>query len=202
MASIARYDAAYFDRWYRDPAHRVSTPESAERKARLAMAVAEYYLERPVRTVLDVGCGEGQWAPVLQKLRPGVQYRGVDASAYAVQKWGKRRNLLLGTFGELPALLDATRYDLVICSDMLYYVATKELHAGLAAIAERLDGVAFLEAYTPDDAIEGDTRTWVPRDTSAWKRLFRSHGLLACGPHCYVGEALAPMVMTFERGAV
>lgn len=201
-ASIARYDAQYFRKWYRDPESRVSTVASAERKARMALGVAEYYLERPVRTVLDVGCGEGQWEPVLRKLRAGIAYRGIDASEYAIQKWGKKRNLLLGTFGDLPDLLDDARYDLIVCSDMLYYVGTPDLKRGLAALAERLDGVAFLEAYTPDDAIEGDTHGWEPRDFAAWRKLFRQHGFTGCGPHCYVGEALAPMVMQLERGQV
>lgn len=198
--AIARYDAAYFRTWYRDTASRVSTAASAARKARMALGVAEYYLEAPVRSVLDVGCGEGQWAPVLRKLRPGIRYRGIDASAFAVQKWGAKRNLTLGTFAELPTLLDETRYDLIVCSDMLYYVPTRELVAGLAVLAARLDGVAFLEAYTDADAIEGDTANWERRDAAAWRRLFRGAGLVPCGPHCYAGPPLASMVMQLERG--
>jgi len=200
--SIARYDAQYFEKWYRDPKSRVSTTASAERKARMALAVAEYYLEAPVRSVLDVGCGEGQWAPVLQALRPGLAYRGIDASAYAVRKWGAKRNLVLGTFADLPDLLDDTRYDLIICSDMLYYLPQKELVRGLQVLVERLDGIAFLEAYTPDDAIEGDTASWEPRGLVMWKKIFRAQGLVSCGPHCYAGPTLAPMVMQLERGAV
>lgn len=200
--SLPQYDAHYFETWYRNPASRVSTVASAERKARMALGVAEYYLERPVRTVLDVGCGEGQWEPILRKLRRGIAYCGIDASEYAVAKWGRKRNLALGTFGELPDLLDATRYDLIICSDMLYYVGTRDLKRGLAALASRLDGVAFLEAYTPDDAIEGDVEGWEPRDAAAWRALFRAQGLVGCGPHCYVGPALAPMVMQLERNTV
>ncbi len=199
---IARYDAQYFDRWYRDPAHRVSTRAAAERKARLVVGIAEYYLGRPVRTVLDVGCGEGQWQPILAAMRPRVRYQGVDASAYAVQRFGARRNIRLGTFGELDALDLDDAYDLVICSDMLYYVETPALKRGLAALVPRLAGIAFLEAYTTADAVEGDTRTWEPRDAAFWRKLFRAHHLVSCGSHCYAGPALAPMVMQLERGGV
>ena len=46
--SAKSYDQSYFNKWYRDPAHRVITPATARRKAHLALAVAEYYLEHPV----------------------------------------------------------------------------------------------------------------------------------------------------------
>ncbi|CRD47608.1 hypothetical protein BN1263180041 [Stenotrophomonas maltophilia] len=62
------YDAAYFQRWYR----RADIGGSARlaRKVTLAVASAEYYLERPIRSVLDIGCGEGAWRAPLLKLRP------------------------------------------------------------------------------------------------------------------------------------
>lgn len=197
---IARYDAAYFDRWYRDPARRVSTRAAAERKARLVLSVAEYYLQRPVRSVLDVGCGEGQWQPILTAMRPKLRYEGVDASAYAVAKYGRRRSIRLGTFGDLHTLPLADAYDLIVCSDMLYYVDTPALRRGLRTLVPRMAGIAFLEAYTSDDPVEGDTRTWEPRTATFWRRLFRDAGLVSCGSHCFAGAALAPMVTSLEHG--
>ena len=32
----------------------------------LAVAAAESILNRPIETVLDIGCGEGRWQPILQ----------------------------------------------------------------------------------------------------------------------------------------
>jgi SAM-dependent methyltransferase len=197
-----RYDKAYFDKWYRDPAHRVSTPAMTRRKAALAVAMAEYYLQRPVRTVLDVGCGEGQWQPVLARLRPGIRYTGVDPSAYAVKRYGTRRNLLCGSFGGLGALSLAPSYDLIVCSNVLYYVPADELERGVQAIAERLGGVAFLEAYASEEGLTGDTSTMEPRDVTFYRRLFRKVGLVSCGSHCYVGEALAGCVTALERGGI
>lgn len=197
-----RYDKAYFDKWYRDPAHRVSTPAMTRRKAALAVAMAEYYLQRPVRTVLDVGCGEGQWQPVLARLRPGIRYTGVDPSAYAVKRHGARRNLLCGSFGGLDALPLAPAYDLIVCSNVLYYVPADELALGVHAIAERLGGIAFLEAYSSDEGLTGDTSAMETRDADFYRRLFRDAGLVSCGSHCYVGEALAGCVTTLERGGI
>ncbi len=99
---------------------------------------AEYYLERPVRTVLDVGCGEGQWHLILKKLRPGIRYTGVDPSEYAVKRFGRSRNLKLGGFSDLPNLKLAMSYDLIVCSDTLYYVSREELAAGIKEMAARL----------------------------------------------------------------
>ena len=74
------YDRAYFDRWYRHPTDAVSSRESLERKIRLAVSVTEYVIGRPIRSVLDVGCGEAPWFPVLRRLRRDVRYTGIDAS--------------------------------------------------------------------------------------------------------------------------
>ena len=115
--SGSRYDRAYFDRWYRDPKTRVKSSAAIRRKAALSLSVAEYYLERPVRTVLDVGCGEGNWLPALRSLRKGIRYTGVDASSYAVGRYGKSRNIRLGTFDTLEEIGLADDYDLIVCSD-------------------------------------------------------------------------------------
>jgi len=197
-----RYDKRYFDKWYRNPAHRVSTMASAARKAAVAVAVAEYYLERPVRTVLDVGCGEGQWRTVLLRLRPGIRYTGVDPSEYAITRYGRQRNLRLGGFGDLPHLDLAASYDMIICSDILYYVPRVELARGLSSLVSRLGGIAFLEAYASDEALKGDIRTMERRDTNFYRKLFRKHGLVSCGPHCYAGEILRGRVTNLERGGV
>ena len=74
------YDHAYFEKWYRHPRHAVGSRNELKRKVALTVAVAEYYLGRPVESVLDVGCGEAPWRAPLRLLRPRVDYRGLDAS--------------------------------------------------------------------------------------------------------------------------
>lgn len=202
MKSHGHYDQRYFDKWYRDPKHKVSTAGALRRKAAMVVGVAEYYLEREIRTVLDVGCGEGQWQPVLRKMRPRVKYLGIDPSAYAVERFGKRRNLRQGTFAQLAEMDLAGSYDLVICSNALYYIPAEELEIGLWALAPRIGGVAFLEAYDTETPLKGDTRNMERRNAAAYRKLFRRHGLKACGSHCYVGEALAECVTELERGGV
>ena len=194
----SRFDKAYFEKWYRNRRHRVVTPSMIGRKARLAVAMAEYYLGRPFRNCLDIGCGEGQWQPVLQKLRPGIRYTGVDPSPYAINRFGHRRNLVCGSFGNLPVL--ARSYDLIISSDSLYYVPENELIAGLEILVPRLAGVAFLEAYASDAALVGDTAGMFPRSAADYRRIFRRAGLRSCGSHCHVGPPLHDQVTEMERG--
>ena len=68
-----QYDEAYFQHWYRRS--DIGGPQRLARKVALAVACAEYYLERPIRTVLDIGCGEGAWRAPLLKLRPKLHGR-------------------------------------------------------------------------------------------------------------------------------
>jgi 2-polyprenyl-3-methyl-5-hydroxy-6-metoxy-1,4-benzoquinol methylase len=201
-SATRRYDKAYFDKWYRHPKHRVSTTASATRKAAMVLGIAEFYLERPVRTVLDIGCGEGQWNPILRKLRPGIRYLGVDPSEYAVERFGRERNLKLGGFADLGGINLTKTYDLIICSDTLYYVPRRDLDVGLSLIAQMLGGIAFLEAYASDEALEGDFKDIERRTASFYRRLFRRHGFVSCGPHCYAGRALRGRVMEMERGGI
>jgi SAM-dependent methyltransferase len=194
------YDEAYFRRWYHDPAQRVITPEAVARKVRLVVGIAESLLERPIRTVLDVGCGEGAWRAHLRRLRPEVRYTGVESSEYAVRRFGRRRGIRQGTFGALGAVRLAASYDLIVVCDVLQYVPEGELVSGLRAIAERLAGVTYLEAYATEDAIEGDLGAWHHRSAEQYRRHFRRAGLTPVGMHCYVGSALAARTVALERG--
>jgi SAM-dependent methyltransferase len=196
---MKRYDRAYFDKWYRDPRHRVSTPAALARKVTMVVAIAEYQLARPIRSVLDVGCGEAGWRRVLGRLRPGATYLGVDASAYVVARYGRSRNIRLGTFGALDALGLTRPFDLIVCADVLQYVPTADLARGLAQLRALLGGVAYVEAYTVDDELEGDRRAWHDRSAGHYRRLFRQAGLTPLGHHCYVAPPLAFNTTALER---
>src|SRR5215212_10546186 len=99
-----QYDREYFQRWYHDRTTRVNTHAEVQRKVALAIATTEYFIRRQLRSVLDVGCGEGGWLAHLQTFRPRVKYTGLDSSEYAVRRFGKERNIELATFGDLPSL--------------------------------------------------------------------------------------------------
>ena len=193
------YDHAYFDKWYRHPRHAVRSRSEIERKVALAVAVAEYYLGRRIESVLDVGCGEAPWRAPLRALRPRAQYRGLDASEYVVRRFGRQRNIGLARFGQLAELRFDRRFDLIVCSDVLHYLKPAEIRAGLAGIADMLEGIAFLELFTSRDDVTGDRRGYIPRAPNWYLRTFEEAGLLPCGSHCYLGFRLMRSVAALER---
>ena len=146
-----QYDEAYFQHWYRRS--DIGGPQRLARKVALAVACAEYYLERPIRTVLDIGCGEGAWRAPLLKLRPKLRYLGFDSSEFAVRKHGTRRNLNYAHFGDFAQLRPCPPVDLLVCADVLHYLPTRELQRGLPGLAELCGGVAFLETFAAEDEI-------------------------------------------------
>ena len=197
--SGARYDRAYFDKWYRNPRTRVKTPAELRRQVEFVLHAAEWILGRRARTVLDVGCGEGNWQPVLRRLRPGIVYDGVDPSAYAVARHGARRGLQQGGIEDLPDLPLRASYDLVVCCGMLNYLSAPQLVAGLPLVAARTGGMAYLELFADGDAIEGDTGWPTPRPAAWYRRVLARAGFRAVGMQCYVPSAAAVNVSSMER---
>jgi SAM-dependent methyltransferase len=198
-----QYDAAYFDRWYRDPALKARAIGGAARLARkvaLAVATAEYHLERPIRTVLDIGCGEGTWRAPLLKLRPKLHYLGFDSSEYAIARFGSRRNLHFARFGDFEHLRPCAPVDLLVCSDVLHYLDTRELDRGLPGVAGLCGGVAFLETFTREDGVDGDTVGFRKRPARFYRQRFESLGLAALGSHLWLSPALVDGSTALERG--
>ena len=120
VARVKRYDRAYFDRWYRD--RRIGSAADLARTVAFAVAVTEQVVGRPLRSVLDVGAGEGRWQPMLHRLRPRARYAGVDSSEWAVERWGRRRNLRLGSIDTLDRLGLDGPFDLIVVADVMHYL--------------------------------------------------------------------------------
>ncbi len=194
-----RYDQAYFDKWYRDPRHRVGSRQRLLREIGFVVGVTEQLLERPLRSVLDVGAGEGRWQPVLHRLRPLSRYAGVEPSAYAVRRWGVRRNLREGNLESLPQLGLAGPFDLVVCADVLHYLPTPALRRALAAIAPFVGGLAYLPTFAVEDQIAGDRVGFQRRRAATYRALHRAAGLVPIGLHLYVTRARARDLAALER---
>lgn len=193
------YDRAYFDRWYRDPQHRVRARGETQRKVAMTVALAEYYLGRPITNVLDIGCGEGVWRSPLLKLRPKLDYLGLDSSEYAIARFGRARNLRLARFADLAELRFDRRFDLIVCSDVLHYLRAPELTRGLSGFSELLEGLAFIEMFTSRDPVDGDLKGFIARAPDWYRQRLADSGLMACGSHCYLGPHLMRSVSALER---
>lgn len=190
------YDQAYFDRWYRREG--IGHAARLARKVALAVATAEYHLERPIRSVLDIGCGEGAWRAPLRKLRPHASYLGFDSSTYAITRYGRARNLHFAQFADFAHLRPCEPVDLLICSDVLHYLDTRELDQGLPALAELCAGVAFLETFTRRDGAEGDQQEFKQRHPDFYRKRLRALGLHPLGSHCWLSPQLTPHAAALE----
>jgi hypothetical protein len=191
-----RYDQEYFDRWYRHGG--IGDRARLARKVALAVAAAEYHLERPIRTVLDVGAGEAAWRAPLLKLRKGVQYLAFDSSEYAVARYGRRRNLHFARFGDFEHLRPTAPVDLLICSDVLHYVPARELDRGLPGLAELCGGVAFLETFAREDRAVGDEHDFQQRPASFYRKRFEALGFAQVGSHLWLSPALKERATALE----
>ena len=184
------YDLAYFDRWYRNSKHERNSPALLERKVHMAVSLAEYYLERPIRTVLDVGCGEAVWRAPLLKIRPKLNYRGVDSSEYAVSRFGRTRNIAFADFGQLEQLRFGAPVDLLVCSDVMHYIPDAQLKRGLKGFPELCGGLAFLEIWSKEDDIIGDKIGFIERPAKWYRNQFAKAGFTGCGSHSYLSTEL------------
>lgn len=186
MSATKHYDAAYFSKWYRDPRYRLITPKSLARKVAMVVAIAEWHLGGPLRSVVDIGCGEASWRAPLLKLRPKLDYVGLEASDYAVARFGRQRNIHKMRFGELANQHFNQSVDLVLCVDVMHYLPDGELISGLATLAGLTHGMSYLEVMTQADHVEGDQMDFQSRSAQWYREQFAKVGLHACGQHCYL----------------
>jgi SAM-dependent methyltransferase len=182
---VKRFDRAYFDRWYRG-AQRITSDTDVRRKVTMAVTVAEYFLRRSLRNVLDVGCGETPWRTPLKALRPRASYRGIDPSPYVAKKF----RVPQASFGDLQSLRLKERFDLVVCADVLHYLDEAEIRRGLRAIVPLSRGVLFLEVLTREDDIVGDVEGLIRRSAKWYRHLFTAAGLTAAAPYIWLAPAL------------
>lgn len=195
----ARYDRRYFDRWYRDSRKRVFTPAERARRAAVAIATTEYVLGRPLRTVLDVGAGEGHWRAPILTLRPRARYLGFDPSEYAVRRFGAARNIRLGDVESLASAGLSQPFDLVLAVGFLNMLTPRALGRALRTIRPLVGGVALLELFTTDDPLTGDISKYHLATPHTYRRALSRHGFEPLGLHLYATSESADALAALER---
>jgi SAM-dependent methyltransferase len=193
-----QYDRHYFDNWYRGR-KRVNSDAEVRRKVAMAIATCEYFIRRPLRSVLDVACGEGAWAPHVKALRPRATYQGLDPSDYAVERFGHSRNIRKAAFHELSSLQIRNTFDLVVCSDALHYIDENDIQAGLPELVALSDGTLFIEVLTREDDIVGDLDGFIARPTAWYRSLFTNVGLTQVAPYTWLTPARRGETAELER---
>ncbi len=191
------YDRAYFERWYRGPEAPKGDAE-LRRSVAMAVSTAESVLGREIRSVLDVGAGEGRWQPVLREMRPEVSYLGIEPSEWAIERWGDERNLMQGDLESLSAFDFEDPFDLVVCADVLHYLDSETLLVHLDELADLVGGAAFLETFTDADPIHGDRNGFHERPAIWYRRAFEGAGLVSIGMQMWVHREVAAEMDALE----
>jgi 2-polyprenyl-3-methyl-5-hydroxy-6-metoxy-1,4-benzoquinol methylase len=140
---FSRFDAGYYERYYVDETTKVAEDEYFDR---LGAFIAAYvnFLGIGVARVLDIGCGIGLLREPVTRHFPRAHFAGVEASAYACERYG-------WTQGSIVDFNAAAPFDLVICHDVLQYLSHRDADKALTNLGRLCSGVLFFSVLTKED---------------------------------------------------
>jgi len=176
------FGAEYYRRYYGDAKTRVIDAGAVRR---LAGFVAAYltYLDVPVRSILDVGCGVGHWQQAAKELWPRARYHGVEYSEHLCERFGWTQGSI--TDLDVQKATGREQFDLVVCQGVLQYLDDRAASKALANLGRWCGGALYLEALTKADwqhncdqkRTDGD----VHLRTGDWYRQRLARRFQACG---------------------
>lgn len=177
-----RFDAGFYRRFYLDPRTRVVTRAEMTRRADLVAAFVRH-AEFPVRRILDVGCGLGLMRAALERHFPRASYAGLEVSAYLCHRYGWEQ-------GSAATYASARPFDLVVCYDVLQYLAGREAGAALRNLGQLCRGVLHFGALTTEDWERYCDRASTDRDVQirpgAWYRRRLAPAFVNAGSGMFV----------------
>lgn len=188
-----KFDAAYYDRFYRDPETRATNPQE---QALLAQFIASYlrYLAIPVSHILDIGCGLGALLGTMQEAFPAAKCTGVEVSDYLCETYGWTQGSAVNYRSEPQ--------DLVICSDVLGYLGDAACSKAINNLARLTGSALYLSVLTREDMAICDTQH---TDMSqrvrpyAWYRQRLDKHFVGGGGGLFLRKPLAVPVWRLER---
>ena len=120
---------------------------------KVADAMAQHYGLKAGDKVLDIGCGKGFLLYDLTQAVPGLEVRGLDISAYAIEhaKPEVKDRLVEGTAAKLP-FADG-EFDLVISINTLHNLYCYDLYAALKEMERvgKKNKYTCVESYRNED---------------------------------------------------
>jgi SAM-dependent methyltransferase len=143
MAIRTRFDQKYYQRFYGSARERAAYRRAERRLGDFICAYLDY-LEQPVRRVVDIGCGLGQWRDIIAKRYPGANYTGVEWSEYLCRKHGWVHGSAVDYTADEP-------FDLVICKDTLQYLSAPKFRRAVDNLANLCRGVLYASILTTED---------------------------------------------------
>lgn len=188
------FDAAYYERYYVNPATRAAAPHEQERQAAFIAAYLNY-LELDVKRIVDIGCGLGTLLNRLGSEFPSATCDGVEVSDYLCQKYGWRAGSV-DTFRARP-------YDLVICTDVLGYLDDERCAKALENLARLTRGALYVSVLTEDDMDICDrdhTDLSQILRPAAWYRERLDEHFTPLGGGLFLKQSAGVPVWALERG--
>ncbi len=150
-----RFGAAYFRKFYADPATRVTTPREMRARARIIAAALEYTCV-PVRRILDAGCGLGLLRRPFAQFLPKARYLGIEASEYLCRRHGWIHASVVDYAPDAPC-------DLAVCYDVLQYLDDADAVRALGNLRRLTRAALYFSALTREDWRENCDRALTDR---------------------------------------
>lgn len=152
MARLAaRFDSAYFRKYYFDAATRVTSAAEMRGRARLIAAVLRH-AGIPVRAILDAGCGIGLLRKPFAAEFPRARYQGLEASDFLCSRYRWIKGSVVDFAPRHPS-------DLVICYDVLQYLDDREAARAIANLPKLTRAAVYVSALTREDWRENCDRS-------------------------------------------
>lgn len=143
MKRPARFDADYYRRYYGNSRTAVTSRAEMARRADFVGSFVRY-IDLPVRSILDAGCGVGWMRRPLLRHFPKARYAGLETSEYLCAKYGWTR-------GSVATYKPAAPFDLVICYDVLQYLDETAARKAMANLGRLARGALYFSALTEED---------------------------------------------------
>lgn len=156
-ASSAYYDAVFSD----SPKYQQSAVNSEY--VPIWQEIVEFLSDNKTASILDLGCGPGQFAEFIAARLPAVQYTGLDFSSVAISRARQRcpnflferRELPTNNFDGLPS------FDTVVCTEVLEHVENdREILAALpvgttiVASVPNYDSFGHIRLFRNEDEVQ------------------------------------------------
>ena len=189
-----RFDKAYYDRYYRNPGTRVCSPREVQRQGEFIAAYLRY-LEVPVKSVLDIGCGLGQLLAALAAAFPKARTVGVESSPYLCDAQGWEA-------GSLPDFPTARQYDLVVCYDVLSYLEDDPAAKAIKTLGKLTRRALYFGALTLEDRDLCDpvrTDTDVYLRSNRWYRRRLGRQFEPVGGGLWLKKPIEAFIWTLDR---
>jgi SAM-dependent methyltransferase len=137
------FDREYYQRYYFNPRTAVTSRAEMRSRANLIVGCLNY-VGVPVSGILDAGCGVGLLRTPLLRAFRRADYTGVEVSDYLCQRYGWRCS-------SVQDFRSRRRFDLVVCYDVLQYLAEADARRAIANLARLCRGALYFGALTSED---------------------------------------------------